>query len=553
MAYVNGEWQEDDDQNQGNPMAGLTSTLTPNRQGTTMSAQSQAYESPDWQSKVNTMGLNPNWDTLKSAGQANNISPEDWSKGFQYYNDNITPFAGNSEWWGQDAMTRAGMQGYAGANPTANFNYSQYTNPQNEAMQQKQKADEGMAKQAKNGGGGLGDLGTLGILAALAATVFSGGAAAPLLAGEASFAPGAFASAFIPEASVAAGGMAGLPSFLAPTATAAGGAAALNSLDVGGSDWMNEIGAGAGNGGATLPSYDGASLGDMFGGGGGGYDASWGSNFRGDPGANTMFGNPGSSATNLEQALQVPQPQNVPTVDGQPMTEVNGPGLEPSGGYNPETATSIDQVAKAGLDSPAPIREAGQAANLSDTLRLGAKSMQQFTNNPWFQGGRLALNEFQKQQRYSQLKDLYSQMQQKSDVGAPFRDQLMRSYTDPNFFKNMPEFKAGGEAFNQQYQATAAQKGQRSQLGGAAQEIAVNRENARLADIYRSRLGQMAGQAPNMQGMAGLAGQVGTAGAARGASLFDPQLWQAMNGMAGSFGKTRIPDYSAGIDDSGMY
>jgi len=253
--YINGELVDDGKEDQSyNPMAGLQSTSTPNKQAGQMSAQAQMYETPGWESSVNSMGLNPNWDVFKKAGQDYNISPEDWSKGFQHYNDNITPFAGNSEWWGQDAMTRAGLQGYAAANPNANFNWQQYMNPQQEAMQQKQQADAGMARQNQGGDDLFGSLLPLLLVGGLG-----------LATGGFGFGAAAGAGAGATEAGLygAAGLGASSPVWSAPTL--AGSLAADNAVMAGfgsgvfgsgssAGDWAGDFG---GGGGENLPTGSG--------------------------------------------------------------------------------------------------------------------------------------------------------------------------------------------------------------------------------------------------------------------------------------------------------
>lgn len=518
--FVNGELVDDGQEDQtANPMAGLQSTATPSRQGG-FTPQASAYETPDWQSKVNTMGLNPNWDTLKKAGQAYNINPEDWSKGFQYYNDNITPFAGNSQWWGQDAMTRAAMQGYAGANPTANFNWQQYTNPSQETSQQKFKADEQMALQNKGGDDLFGSLLPLLLVGGLGLATGGFGFGAAGAAGAGATEAGLYGAAGLGASS---------PVWSAPTL--AGSLAADNAVMAGfgsgvfgsgssAGDWAGDFGGGGenlptGSGGVdpTVSYYGGGSdpgLYDLFNQGGLDFEGA------------ASYANPsGPSATNLEQALNVPNQQTIPNVDvSQTADKFTG--------YNPETGSSIDQVASAGLDTPAPIREASVNASIPDQARLGLKGLNQMTQSPYFQIQKTLYNLYSQDQKARQLESMMNKFQQQSDVGGPFRDMMMRSFNDPNFFKNMPEFGAGMEAFNQQYGANAAAKGGRSQLGGAAHNIAVNREGSRLADIYRSRLAPLAGMQPNMQGMAALAPAVANAQGNQFNSLFDPQLWNSL-------------------------
>ena len=549
--YMNGEWY-DDEQDQSNPLAGLNSPQSPNKTQTQFSDAYKAYENPDWQKGVNTMGLNANWDQLKQIGQENNISPEDWSKSYQYYNDNITPFS-NSNWWGQEAQNRVPLQAYAAMNPNANFDYSRYLNPELEKSQQKFKADEEMAKQRKSGGdlfdsllpllmvGGLG----------LATGGFGFGAGAGAFAGADTAAGLSAADALIGAggAEAATGGIYGASGLGASSpvwSSVGGGLTADNAVMAGfgsgvagsgasAGDWAGDFGGGGEI--PTTPTTPSPNLSNLFE-ASPGYDAEWGVNFRGDPGANTMFGTPEASANNLQQALN----SNITPSQQAALNEMGDPsrmsysstrvGDGPLSGFNPEASTSIDEVAKAGLDGTqgAPIVDKSVEAGLGDSLRLGGQRLQDIMRNPLFQLGKTGLNFYQQSQRTQALKDLYSKLEQKSDVGAPFRDMLMRSYSDPNFFKSMPEFQANMDAFNQQYGANAAKNGQRSQLGGAAHNIAVNREGARLGDLFRSRLATAAGN-PDTRGMAtagtALAGQQGTPWA----SLADPALWESMSRM----------------------
>lgn len=246
------------------------------------SVDQQAFADQFDPSAINATGLNVSdisSQLAQIAGQ-NKLTGEDLAKGAQYYNENITPFAGNAQWWGPAAKMRAVLQGYGGMNP--DFDWQQYMNPSLESGQQKVLGEQLMAEQAKNGGGGffgdlMGGLGSLGPLISIGSLLMGGlggfssllsglGSEAGLAAGGMSFAPEAFSSAFIPNASVAAGGMAGLPSFLSGLGAAAGAIPDLESMGMGstgnggfvdnpGSDWSG--------GGATGPS-----IGNPFGGGG---------------------------------------------------------------------------------------------------------------------------------------------------------------------------------------------------------------------------------------------------------------------------------------------
>jgi hypothetical protein len=245
-----------------------------------------------------------------------------------------------------------------------------------------------------------------------------------------------------------------------------------------------------------------------------------------DPGASTFMGEQGG-INNLQQALNTPQISQTPTLPDVPTVG------DVTAGFNPETATSADQVAQMGLDKQAPIVDKSVDAGLSDTARLAAKTGRQFMDNPWFQIAKTGLNLYGQNQKASQLKDIFNQFRQQSDVGGPFRDLYMRSLTDPNFFKSMPEFQAGMSTFDNQYRANAGKNGTRSQLGGAAHNIAVNNEAARLADIYRSRLSGVAGMQPNMSGAAAIAPSMVNASGNQFASLMDPALWSAVSRLWG--------------------
>lgn len=212
------------------------------------------------------------------AGQ-NKLTGEDLAKGAQYYNDNITPFAGNSQWWGPAAKQRAVLQGYGGMNP--DFDWQQYTNPALESGQQEVLGKQLMAAQQKNGGGffsdlmgGLGKLGPLIGIGSLLMGGFGGlssllsglGSEAGLAAGGMSFAPEAFASSFIPNASVAAGGMSGLPSFMSALGAGASAFPDMESMGMGsdgGGGFVDNPGSDWSGGGATGPT-----AGNPFGGGG---------------------------------------------------------------------------------------------------------------------------------------------------------------------------------------------------------------------------------------------------------------------------------------------
>lgn len=118
------------------------------------------------------------------------LSQDQLFKGAENYFSNITNPVGNAQWWGQDAWARVPLQGYAGIDPS--FNWQQYTNPQEEAQQQQAVAQrqEGMKQQNNNGGldpafwaslglitgGGLGAFGAFGGAAAGGAEAGAAGA-----------------------------------------------------------------------------------------------------------------------------------------------------------------------------------------------------------------------------------------------------------------------------------------------------------------------------------------------------------------------------------------
>ena len=123
---------------------------------------------------INATGLNVSdisSQLSRIAGQ-NKLSSDELAKGAQYYNDNITPFAGNSQWWGPAAKQRAVLQGYGGLHPE--FNWQQYGNPALESGQQKQLGESLMAQQNKDDGGLFGGLGDLAPLIGIGALMFGG-------------------------------------------------------------------------------------------------------------------------------------------------------------------------------------------------------------------------------------------------------------------------------------------------------------------------------------------------------------------------------------------
>lgn len=510
MQYVNGELV-DDSQNKdesGSALAGLSTPQAPNRTGANMSQNYMAYEDPNWMSKVNTMGLklDPSW--MKQIGQENNFAPEDWSRSIKAYNDNFSPIEPSLSWWGDQSMKRAALSGFGMLNDPRfqGFDAEKYLNRGVEGTQQKGIADA--YHRAHDGQGGdwfesflpalvLGGLG-------LATGGFGLGAA-----GAAADVGAAMSDGVMLETALGGGVEAAAPGWV----SAEGGAGYMDGLAA-------DAGELAGGPIGYEPGVEPQVVNTQT--------------YSGDPqdylgiesttntGPGGGWNNP-VSTDNLQQALHTPQ-TTAPS-PGSTLADVTQPG------YNPEIETSIDQVSQAGLDSPAGIREATvNQPSFANQIRERIRDLKDIINNPKFQIAKAGVNFLTQNQKYNTLKDMYSKMEQRSDVGGPFRELYMRSLTDPNFFKSMPEFQAGLDSFNQQYGANSARAGTRSQLGGAAHQIAVNREASKLGNQWRSSIAPLAGQQPQMSGMGAMAPALASAGANRYAGLMDPALWGSVMG-----------------------
>jgi len=482
MQYVNGELV--DDENQGdNPLAGMNVASSPNRTNQNYQYTSTPLDDNDLQGFRDYVGK-------YTAPQGRN-----W---FSHEMGNIATSYANSKGMGNDSNYIGSLAGKA--YPGQTF----------------QQAPADLFPEGQGGGGDF-DFGSM-LLPLLVAGIATGGFG--LFGAGAGAGAGAAGFAIPNAAAVEAGILGGLEASGIGAglggAAGAGSLAGIGDISLGLEGLGGSVEAGLGalpelSAGVGSFSTDAIStLSDLY-----GYDAGGASTFMGEQGG----------ISNLEQALQTPQISSTPSMPDIPTVE------DISMGYNPETATSIDQVAQAGLDKQAPIVDKSVSAGMGDTTRLAAKAGRQMMDSPWFQIAKTGLNLYGQNQKANQLKDIFNQFRQQSDVGGPFRDLLMRSMTDPNFFKSMPEFQAGMGAFDKQYRANAGKNGTRSQLGGAAHNIAVNQEAAKLADIYRSRLSGPASAQPNMSGAAAIAPAMVNAGGNQYASLMDPALWRAIGGL----------------------
>ena len=512
--FVNGEWV-DDEQNSDSGMAGLTSTATPKN---TQAAVTDTSGPSEFQSFV---------------GKYDAPQGRDW------YSHEISGIAQQYA----DSMGKGGDPNYVGsivgnAYPGKTFQQA----PAN-------LFPEGQVKSSDWADTWLPALAIGGLGLATGGFGFGLGGLGGAAAGETALGS-AIASEF---AAVGA----------APWYTGAAASAA-------GPSWLGDAFANAASGGGTIASEFAGAL-DGFSGINAGITNDAFSGFYDNP---VSSGNPAASAQNLEQALSTPQnfggsqPADVVgTGDGYGAgNEAFNPGYDQVGPIDPQAPQGLDSALKTGLDTQgANMRMGGTGLNnlygspgsagSINGINPGASSylgstpvnVSQAAMNPSSFGikdifkafqspegtiARKAFDVYNQNQKVNTIKDLMSQFRQQGDPGAPFRDRLNASYSNPDFFKSMPEYQAGMDTFNQQYGATAAKNGMRSQLGGAAHNIAVNRASAGLADQYRSRLAQMAGQQPNMSGQIGLANSLASAQGNQFNTLFDPSLWAAISKLS---------------------
>jgi hypothetical protein len=555
--FVNGELVDDSQNDQSSPMAGLASTSTP-----TGKPQGNPWQSVDYSPElIKSSNYGGSWGgigkDLQGLGDQYQLGQGTWGKAMDAYLQHTGNTSNDQQWWGPEAAKRAYIQGLGYMDPDKYGNaWNDYQNSGKynqaaETAQQGQSAATGMADQKKNGGsdwfssflpmlalGGIG-LATGGFGFGLGGL---GGAGSAINAGITGDAMAGFFGG-----GEALGG--------AGAAAAAGGAGA-GELGYGLDNIINST---AGDVAGWAGSQAGDPLSGLFSGMPSGFD----------PGlAQTFMGNDPAAATNIEQALNSPTPastSNVPYADGQPMQNI-GNIPDQVGPIDPQAPQGLDQAVRGGLDSQgANMRMGGPGLNnlygspgsagSINGLNPGASSflgntpvnVSQAAMNPSSFGlndifkafqspegtiGRKLFDLYNQNQKVGAYKDLMSKFQSQGDPGAPFRQRLQASYDDPNFFKNMPEYQAGMDNFNQQYGATAAKNGLRSQMGGTAQNIAVNRASAGLADTFRSRLAQMAGQQPNMSGQIGLANSLVSAQGNQFNTLFDPSLWAAISKLS---------------------
>lgn len=231
----------------------------------TVANQGEFYNAFD-PSGLSALGLNvgPIIEDLRRIAGENQISSKDLVAGASYSNQNFTPYAENARWWGPEATKDNILNGYAALNP--GFDPSKYINRGIYDAQQNQLGQQLMAQQQQDDGGFFGDLMSmfsdvapiLGIGSLLMggfdfSSLLSSLGGEGLAAGGMSFAPEAFSSAFIPNASVAAGGMSGLPSFM--SGLGAAGIPDMESMGIGDGGYNFE----AGENGLTNPSGAGVT------------------------------------------------------------------------------------------------------------------------------------------------------------------------------------------------------------------------------------------------------------------------------------------------------